>query len=294
MLRLFGFIFCLLVSFDAWAQRGGLAPPDKYAIADFATSLIYRGTNGLTPRSQTINPALKTLVLIWDGQSNQMNVTPTTYVPANSSAIDNFNIYDSASYPPTGIAMLGCGISAGAPYGFGHIGLRVADTFITNGIFDRVVIVPIAIGATTIADHVTGTLAGRVTATMNRLISRGYSPGTTGLTFAYFWGQGESDTATSQSAYAASFATLVANLQGAGFSGRIFIAEETWFSGSVVAAVQAAQIAAVDGVTIFSGGNLDSLNATNRVADNSHFNDTGAAAAATLIYNAMHASGAPF
>jgi hypothetical protein len=41
-------------------------------------------------------------------------------------------------------------------------------------------------------------------------------------------------------------------------------------------------------------GNIDSLNATNRIADNTHLNDTGAAAAATLVYNAMHASGAPF
>jgi hypothetical protein len=37
----------------------------------------------------------------------------------------------------------------------------------------------------------------------------------------------------------------------------------------------------------------DTLNATNRLADNTHLNDTGAAAAALLVYNAMHASGAP-
>lgn len=44
----------------------------------------------------------------------------------------------------------------------------------------------------------------------------------------------------------------------------------------------------------WAGANADSLNATNRQTDNTHFNDTGMASLATLIYNAMHASGAPY
>ena len=58
--------------------------------------------------------------------------------------------------------------------------------------------------------------------------------------------------------------------------------------------MQAAQVALANGTTVFAGGDLDTLNATNRQADNTHFNDTGAAAAATLIWNAMHASGSPY
>jgi hypothetical protein len=41
-----------------------------------------------------------------------------------------------------------------------------------------------------------------------------------------------------------------------------------------------------DPTHMFVGGNIDSLNASNRIADNTHLNDTGAAAAATLVYNA--------
>jgi hypothetical protein len=37
-----------------------------------------------------------------------------------------------------------------------------------------------------------------------------------------------------------------------------------------------------------------SLNARGGLSDNTHLNDTGIAAAATLISNAMRASGAPF
>jgi lysophospholipase L1-like esterase len=59
----------------------------------------------------------------------------------------------------------------------------------------------------------------------------------------------------------------------------------------VSTAVQAAQVGIVDNVTIFSGGDLDSFNATYRQADNTHPNDTGAAAMATAVYNAMVASG---
>jgi hypothetical protein len=36
------------------------------------------------------------------------------------------------------------------------------------------------------------------------------------------------------------------------------------------------------------------LQGNNRNSDNTHLNDTGAAAAALLVYNAMHGSGAPF
>ncbi len=75
---------------------------------------------------------------------------------------------------------------------------------------------------------------------------------------------------------------------------RWFPAKETWLAGSVSAAIQNAQVSLVDGLTVFAGPDMDSMNATFRVADNTHLNDAGAAQAALLSYNAMHASGAPF
>jgi hypothetical protein len=87
---------------------------------------------------------------------------------------------------------------------------------------------------------------------------------------------------------------IIAKAQAAGFNGRVFVAQETWNAGVTNANVRAAQAAVVNNTTVFSGGDLDTLNATNRLADNIHFNDTGAGAAATLVYNAMHASGSPF
>ncbi len=84
-------------------------------------------------------------------------------------------------------------------------------------------------------------------------------------------------------------------MQGCGFTGRFFVSVETWNAGAVWAPVQAAQAAVVNnGAGIYAGANADSLDATNRVSDNIHFNNTGQANLATLIYNAMHASGAPY
>jgi hypothetical protein len=171
----------------------------------------------------------------------------------------------------------------------------VADLLVTNGKFDRVIIVPIAIGGTSVAMWGTGgVLASRVPAAMARLASRGITPGMTGVTFAFLWGQGESDRATSQAAYAASLGQVTTALFATGFNGRAFINSQTWLSGVTNANVVAAQAAAANSTTIFAGANADSLTAGSRQADNTHFSDAGMASFATLIYNAMHASGAPF
>lgn len=53
-------------------------------------------------------------------------------------------------------------------------------------------------------------------------------------------------------------------------------------------------MALVNGTTVFSAGNLDTLTAASRQADNTHWNDAGAASAAKLVYNALQATGSPY
>lgn len=271
------------------------APIDPFVLTDvtFAGQAAFLQTP--TPRLITINPAQKTLVLLVAGQSIWTNIIPTLYTPTNSTVVNQMNIYDGAIYPITG-NVLGSSYYQGT-FGPGNIAVRLADLFVTNSIFNNVILVNFAVGSTPISMwDSTGALYGRGSVAMLRLAAQGITPATTGVTFAYLWGQGETDTTngTSQAVYAAALGRVLAKMTASGFSGRFFICEETWISGGVSAAVQAAQVAAVDNVTVFSGGNLDSLNATNRQADNTHFNDTGAPAAATIVYNAMHASGAPY
>lgn len=274
------------------------APPDPYVLNDTLalTANNYRKTTGLTPSLFTPNPAQKTLALIVAGQSNWTNVTPTLYTP-NASALQ-LNVYDGAIYAIAD-KMLG-NSDEGSSFGPGNISARVADKLLiaNGGTFDKVVVANIAIGGTAVSDWgSSGTLYDRSIVAMRRFAQNGMTPGATGVSFAFLWGQGEQDTGlgTGTSAYQTALSGIISHLQSAGgFTGRFFICKETWSGGTTSSNVQTAQINVIDNVTIFSGGNLDSLNATNRYADNTHFNDTGAPAAATLVFNAMHASGAPY
>jgi hypothetical protein len=265
----------------------------------YANNAGYQATGGKTARSLDINTGIKNLVLIVAGQSNYQNVAPSAYTPTNASAIDNFNVYDGGMYaaadPLLGASWMYTTLGqGGANPSPGNIGTRVADLLITNGKFDRVILVPVAIGGTSVDMWATGIVSNRITTAMARLESRGIVPGMTNVTFSVIWGQGESDSGTSQANYTSRLNTVISNAAAAGFSGRWFINKQTWFAGATNATVQAAQDAMPNGSTIFAGANADSLNATNRYADNTHFNDTGIAALATLVYNAMHASGAPY
>lgn len=290
-------LFVASAALAAGANRYAAPKPDPWAnqINDVTFGPAVQFSCG-TPRNQTINPANKTLVLITAGQSQWQDISPTLFTPTNFSAVDGFNVYDGGSYSVSG-PLCGTQLGTASPQGPGNVAARVADTFVTNGVFNRVVVAPVAIGGTTIANWSTATLYNRVCQVISRLASRGMTPSTTGVAFAFLWGQGESDTvlATSQSAYTSSFSSMFTALQACGLTGfRSFVIEETWDAGSVSTAVQNAQIALVNNTTIFSGGNLDTLNATFRNPDNVHFNDAGAAAAASIVYTAMHASGSPF
>lgn len=90
---------------------------------------------------------------------------------------------------------------------------------------------------------------------------------------------------------------VLAQAQASGFTGstsRFFVNIETLECGTS-ATIQAAQAQlASNGGGFYSGGNVDTLGAGDRVSDGIHFNDVGAAAAVSLVYNAMHASGAPY
>jgi hypothetical protein len=267
--------------------RIGLTPPDPFIFdnsfdASFGR-VPYLQTSGLTIRSQAINPAQNTLALLGAGQSNYTSNEPTLYLPTNSAAIDTFNQYDGACYSINGPLV---GISYSPTQGPGNMLVKIADKLVSAGKYDRVIIVPVAVGSSGVADWATGSLVDRIPCTMRRLASRGFIPGTPGLTFAITWGQGETDcqNGTTQAAYTTALNSVIATSFASGFVGKFFVNIQTLDVGNVSAAVQAAQAAVVNNTTVFAGGNLDTLTGTtNRQADLTHFNDVGGAAAATLI-----------
>lgn len=288
--------------------RFGISLPDPYRLPDIPQSFgpaitgslwngnqAYTAAGDRTVRGLTINPAIRNLVIIVAGQSLRSSQLPTDFALTNAGAIDNFNIYDGAVYaykhPVLGSTYVG-NANGGGP---GFLWGKVADLFITNNIFDRVIIVPVAVGGSDILPWASGYLANKIPVALKRLASRGIVPGTN-VTFAIEWGLGESDNqgGTTTANYLSMLNTVIANSFSAGFSGRFFVAQESWIQGVSSTRITDAQAAAVNGTTVFSSGNLDSLNNTYRDVAGTHFNDAGGTAAATIIYNAMHASGAPF
>jgi hypothetical protein len=256
----------------------------------------YADTGAKTLRNQTINTGIRNLVLIMAGQSLREAVAPTAFTPSNATAIDNLNPYDGAVYawadPPLGSAYANNSIAGS---GVGHIGGRIADSLIANSRFDRVILVPIAIGSSSVAQWASGgVLQNRLCAAYKRVVARGFGP-QTNVTVAIEWGQGESDGAMSQANYTANLNSVISNVQACGFSGRFFVAVETWNGTAVVTAIQNAQAAVVNGTTVFASGNIDTIGCGSRLAaDCIHLNDAGMATAAGLIVTAMHASGVPF
>lgn len=270
----------------------------------------YQDTTGKTLATlQGVNPAVRNLVLISAGQSNNSNITPSAYTATNASAIDNLAICLGPLYKAVDPLM--CTSNGPSPY-TGNISLRVADALITAGKFDRVIIASAAIGGSDIAQWSTGILASRLPVTLRRLADLGIVPGTN-VTFAIMIELGEQDggEGTTQANYVAGFNILVANTAAAGFSGRWFVARNTLNNGSTSATIQAAQWLTTpsgvinNGTGIWKGADGDSLvgnicvgSVNCRQADNTHFSNAGAASWATdATYGwiqAMHASGAPF
>jgi Carbohydrate esterase, sialic acid-specific acetylesterase len=264
-----------------------LAPiPEAYGAASVRTK-------GLPQRSLDIDPAARTLVLITMGQSLMANfhaINAPIYVPTNSSVIDNFNIYDGAAYAFVRAPAVGCN-------GYlSNVATRVADMLVNKSVFDRIIVVPIAVGSTTIDEWTTGDFASRFPVAMRRLAASGITPATPGVTFAAVWGQGESDTrdGTSRAAYRGHLDRLIETVFSSGFSGRLFVNVESYYLGRTSSEIRAAQTSVVNGTTVFQGADWDALGRSYRLPDNLHPGELGAPVFALTLYKAMRASGPPF
>jgi hypothetical protein len=147
------------------------------------------------------------------------DVAPDNYKPTNGSAIDNFDINNGVIYKAADPLLSTTWVNNPPPEG-GHPCLRLADSLVGTGAgqFQRIIIVSNAIGGMTIATFAAGEFSGRLPVTMARLRQRGIVCGSTNVTCAILWGQGESDCSagTSQASYEASFATLYNQAAAAG------------------------------------------------------------------------------
>lgn len=271
---------------------GALSAPDPYIFTDSgAGQQAFRDTNGKAMVASTFGAG--TIFLLVVGQSNVCNVGPTTYVVTNTGKVLTFNLCDGATYTAVG-PMLACStqFAGGIPFGRNFAPV-LADLLINAGKATKVGIACIGVGSTFVAGWQSLNPSTRIQAIYNRLTARSIVPS------AILWGQGESDTGagTTQTDYQNSLTAVIASFRTVGFSSSIpfFVAQQTWFGGATSAGIRAAQAAVVNhGSGIWAGPDSDTLNAGNRQAGNTDFNDAGVDAYAALWQTALGLYGAPF
>lgn len=231
-----------------------------------------------------LNPAANNGILVTFGDSLGANVVTSAYTPSNAN-VYNFCIYNGGLYNAVD-PVLGCS-GAASPLGPGNMFTRTANSVQGTGKFTNTILVPACVGGTTLAMWSTDQFL-RIKSTFARLTAAGITA--TGVLVQL----GANDAGVLQAPATTSLNAMIAIIK-LYYAGPIFIATETWNGGAVNANVVAAQAAVVNhGSLIWAGPNTDSLNATNRQADNTHWNDTGAAACAALWLTALQAYGAPF
>jgi hypothetical protein len=183
---------------------------DAYAI--YPAQNVIAGAEPVLDRSgrtQVIcnQPGVKTAVVVVVGQSLSVNESPTAYTPSGN--VDQLDIFNGNCYKAKD-PLLGINVSGGVVTDQrGTWMSRFGDKLLATGKFDRVVIVPMAVGNTSIAQWSNNSppyLFNKINIVGLRLRDAGLQ------CTAIMWGQGESDTSlqTTQANYAASLNRIIA------------------------------------------------------------------------------------
>jgi len=226
----------------------------------------------------------RTGVIVVIGQSLSVNSVPTPYTPVQAN-VDQINIWSGKCYKAQD-PLLGINMGWADGHTYGSWMSRMADNLVAHGKFDRVVIVPMAVGNTRADQWASDTAAPYLKKNINVVALRLQNAGL--ACTAIMWGQGESDTSagTSQAAYSASLAVIINEFKRAMPACPILIAQEAYYYGAINTAVLAAQAAAVNGTTVFAGENVELVPPSGRF-DNTHLSDAGAVQRAALAEAAL-------
>jgi hypothetical protein len=236
---------------------------------------------GRTPVDKTLVGGENTAVFLTFGDSLMSNTVSSLY-SVTQAKNQNFNVYNGGLYS-TVEPLLGCQINA-AQYASGCFFSRVGDSLIAAGTYARVIHAPMAVGGSLIADYATGgAVNGRIAASYRRLVANGLPP------TAVFIMLGANDRGTDAAVLSAAFATIISTVRAL-TSVNIFVARHSLFGLATSSFVQTAQASVLSsGNNVYTGGDMDSLTGSGNYWDNTHFNSTGAAAAAALAVTAIQA-----
>jgi hypothetical protein len=260
----------------------GGAVVDPFALTEDLTRPAWKFPDGLTRSTPRITVGETTKTFIALGQSNIANSGQTGYTPTNSTKVDNFDIGSGGVWNAKD-PLLGAGTNIGI--GFGNWLSRFGDKLINSGACARVILVPAAIGQSSVTDWIsTGIFYQRMVVAIRRLQAAGITPD------AVFWMQGESDHGMAQATYQSNLTSIItASRTLLGFNVPWFVGLCTYFSGSTDATIRAAQAAVVNGTNIFQGCDSDNyITATYRYNVH-HLTAAGAEAVAADQVTAVRA-----
>lgn len=275
MMRWLAILLLLATTAQAQAPRPAgslvypsLSMPDDVAFSGGVVGQAMQKTVASAAVEVSCAITSSTGIIMAFGQSLVIDQGSKEYVP-KSSAVHQLNPYDGKCYtarePLVGNWTIGPS----------NWMTRVADQLIANGTRSRMILLPRAIGSSSVLDWSNaGTLNHRVAVECLRAKQLGWV-GNSSVRVAVLWVQGEAEVAlgTTQAQYESRYRTVQATMTGMGCDFPWFIAKSSYPSN--YAPVQAAQAALPDGVRTFVGANSDSLTGSNRGADGVHWSDLG-------------------
>jgi len=215
--------------------------------------------------------AARSAVLLTGGQSNAANYGQMPVSPR--AAVFNFNWFDGRCYRARDPLL-------GPDGNGGSVWTRLGDLLVARGLYDQVLIVPVAVGGSALRRWIPGgDLHGRLVEAKLRLDAAGVR-----VTHV-LWHEGERDAelATPADEYAAQFAKLVASLREIGIDAPVFPAVASACGGPGSEAIRGAQRGLpLQLAGVQAGPDTDALADLADRYDGCHFSDAGLDAHARL------------
>jgi Carbohydrate esterase, sialic acid-specific acetylesterase len=260
----------------------GSSKVDPFVLVEDLTRPGWNFPDGKTPSSPRLNSGEATKIFIGLGQSNIANSGQTGYTPTNSTKVDNFDIGSGGVWNAVD-PLLGAGINVGV--GFGNWLTRFGDKLITAGACARIILVPGAIGQSSVTDWIAGGIFNqRMVVAIRRLQAAGLTPD------AIFWDQGESDHGMAEATYVSNLQSIIDQSRSLlGFTVPWFVNVATFFFGATDSTIAAAQMAIVNGTNVFQGANSDNYITSTYRYNVHHLTAAGAEAVATDQVTAVRA-----
>lgn len=233
-------------------------------------------TGGRTKIGCATLTAPNTAVLLTLGQSNAGNHGEAPFVP--TEAVFNFDPADGACYTARE-PLLGATGSGSSPW------TRLGDRLIAASLYDKVVIVPIAIGGSSVTDWASGDGHTRLVSAVRGVVSAGLSIS------HVLWHQGETDAINGMSGetYARHLTAVLRSVRTLGVSAPIYIAQASLCMDSPrnddIREGQRAVVTRLEG--IIAGPDTDTLTGPDMRYDGCHFTAQGLDAHAELWFEAM-------